>query len=200
MGHPKKLVAITISEVSWSTSHTDMDPIQLKERGVASWYGPGFDGRATANGERFDTTQLTAAHKSLPFDSMVTVTRLDTQETVVVRINDRGPFMPGRIIDLSRAAAEMIGLVEIGVTWVELEVMPMLEGQVPLISEPDLGGNEVRSWRHLPGQLLVLSSSRHPVPIVVRVVGPELVGVGRGLVVSPSVSTLLGSQATIIAD
>ena len=188
------------SELLRLPSDIGADTIEVKEQGIASWYGPGFHGKVTANGERFDTSQFTAAHKSLPFDSMVTVTRLDTRKEVVVRVNDRGPFVPGRIIDLSRAAAEVLGLVETGVTWVELAVMPVREGEVPLISEPDLAGQQVRSWRYKPGRLLVLTSTGHPVPIFVRVVKPELIGVGSALMVSPNVAKLLGDRATIIAD
>ena len=188
------------SELLRLPSDIGVDTIEVKEQGIASWYGPGFHGKVTANGERFDTSQFTAAHKSLPFDSMVTVTRLDTRKEVVVRVNDRGPFVPGRIIDLSRAAAEVLGLVETGVTWVELEVMPVREGEVPLISEPDLAGQQVRSWRYKSGRLLVLTSTGHPVPIFVRVVKPELIGVGSALMVSPNVAKLLGGRATIIAD
>jgi hypothetical protein len=191
---------VTSLEVAWLTGHTGMHHMQVKEQGIASWYGPGFEGRATANGERFDTNQFTAAHKTLPFNSMVVVTRLDTRDKIVVRINDRGPFKPGRIIDLSPAAAKALELIEVGVTWVELEILPIREGQFPLIFDPDLGGYQVRSWQHVPGKLLVLSSSRHPFPVVVRVVGPELFGVGGGLLVSKQLSRLLGDDATILTD
>jgi rare lipoprotein A len=85
-------------------------PTGRTQTGIASWYGPGFQGRRTANGERFDTNQLTAAHKTLPFGTRVRVTSLVNGKEVVVRINDRGPFIAGRIIDLSRAAAQAIGL------------------------------------------------------------------------------------------
>lgn len=78
--------------------------------GHASWYGPGFDGRKTASGERFSRHALTAAHKSLPLHSYVRVTNLENNESVVVKINDRGPFVRGRLIDLSQAAAQAIGL------------------------------------------------------------------------------------------
>lgn len=78
--------------------------------GKASWYGPGFHGRRTANGERFNTHALTAAHRSLPFGSRVRVTNTRTGRSVVVRINDRGPFVPGRVIDLSYAAAWAVGI------------------------------------------------------------------------------------------
>jgi rare lipoprotein A len=89
--------------------------------GVASWYGPGFAGRKTANGERFDPGQMTAAHRTLPFGSKVRVTR--NGKSVVVRINDRGPFHGGRVIDLSQAAAAELGLVRAGSGHVELALV-----------------------------------------------------------------------------
>ncbi|MFG7486286.1 septal ring lytic transglycosylase RlpA family protein [Methylorubrum rhodesianum] len=76
---------------------------------IASWYGPGFHGRLTANGERFDQNALTAAHRSLRFGTRVRVTNAATGRSVVVRINDRGPFVAGRSIDLARGAARAIG-------------------------------------------------------------------------------------------
>jgi rare lipoprotein A len=91
--------------------------------GAASWYGPGFHGRTTANGERFDQNALTAAHRTLPFGTVVRVTYEATGESVTVRINDRGPYAHGRVIDLSREAAEEIGLLGAGVGEVRLEVV-----------------------------------------------------------------------------
>ena len=89
-------------------------------RGLASWYGEGFHGRLTASGERFDLKGLTAAHRTLPIGSRVRVRNLATGQEVVVRINDRGPHIGGRIIDLSRAAAAQIGLLGSGVAAVVL--------------------------------------------------------------------------------
>ena len=89
-------------------------------RGIASWYGPGFQGKATASGEIFDTNDLTAAHKKLPFGTIVEVVNLNNGRSVRVRINDRGPFVRGRIIDLSKAAAERIDLVRSGTAPVKL--------------------------------------------------------------------------------
>jgi rare lipoprotein A len=89
--------------------------------GMASWYGPGFDGRATASGERFDQDDLTAAHRRLPLGTHVRVTNLANGRSVVVRINDRGPYARGRLIDVSRAAARRIGMTEHGVTRVHVE-------------------------------------------------------------------------------
>lgn len=95
----------------------------LREEGLASWYGGKFQGRTTANGEIFDTNLMTAAHKSLPFGTIVKVTDLDTGQATMVRINDRGPFVEGRIIDLSRAAAEELDLVGRGVARVSIEAV-----------------------------------------------------------------------------
>ena len=92
--------------------------------GAASWYGPGFHGRLTANGERFDQNEMTAAHKKLPFGTQVRVTNPANGRSVVVRINDRGPFIGERVIDLSRGAAERIGLLHRGVGTVKIEVLP----------------------------------------------------------------------------
>lgn len=99
---------------------SDVDSVQT---GYASWYGGHFHGRQTANGETFDTNQLTAAHRTLPFNSIVRVTNIKNERSVVVRINDRGPFVDNRIIDLSRAAADVIGLTAAGVGMVRLEVL-----------------------------------------------------------------------------
>jgi rare lipoprotein A len=90
------------------------EPADMAERqvqqGEASWYGPGFHGRRTASGERFDTNAMTAAHRSLPFGTRVRVVNKHTGQSVVVRINDRGPYARGRVIDLSRASAQALGI------------------------------------------------------------------------------------------
>lgn len=93
-------------------------------RGEASWYGPGFHGRLTANGERFDQEEMTAAHKTLPFGTRVLVQVPRTGREVVVRINDRGPYVAGRIIDLSSAAATALGLKARGHDAVVLRELP----------------------------------------------------------------------------
>jgi rare lipoprotein A len=91
--------------------------------GVASYYGREHHGRKTANGEIFDMNRLTAAHRSLPFGSQVKVTNLSNQRSVIVRINDRGPYYQGRIIDLSLAAAERLEMAKAGITKVRVEVL-----------------------------------------------------------------------------
>ena len=91
--------------------------------GTASWYGPGFHGKKTASGEIYDQTKFTAAHKTLPLGSKARVTNLDNGSSVVVEINDRGPFVAGRIIDVSRAAAGALGFTESGIAPVRVELI-----------------------------------------------------------------------------
>ena len=97
--------------------------IRTLGNGVASYYGRRFHGRRTANGERFNMRAMTAAHKTLPFGSLVRVTNRRNGRSVTVRINDRGPFIRGRTIDLSRGAAEQIGMISRGHARVEMELV-----------------------------------------------------------------------------
>ena len=98
-------------------------PIGFVERGMASWYGPGFHGNKTANGERYDMYKLTAAHRTLPLGSVAVVHSLTSGRHVTVRINDRGPFARGRVLDLSLAGVQALGLVGNGSDQVELRVV-----------------------------------------------------------------------------
>ncbi len=91
--------------------------------GLASWYGPGFHGRLTANGEVYDQYAISAAHQSLPLPSFIHVTNLDNGRTLVVRVNDRGPFVGDRLLDLSYGAAARLGIVEDGVVRVKIELI-----------------------------------------------------------------------------
>lgn len=102
------------------------------QQGMASWYGPTFHGRRTANGERYDMHELTVAHPTLPFGTRLAVTNLDNGKQVVVRVNDRGPFKKQRVVDLSYAAASALGVVGPGTARVGLS---LLEG-VDLPAEP----------------------------------------------------------------
>ncbi len=98
-------------------------PLGFVERGSASWYGPGFHGNRTANGELYDMHQLTAAHRTLPLGSVAEVRSLTTGRQVTVRINDRGPFARGRILDLSFAGARAMGMIGRGTDDIELRVI-----------------------------------------------------------------------------
>jgi rare lipoprotein A len=93
------------------------------QTGIASWYGPKFDGRRTANGEIFDMTKMTAAHRTLPLPSVVQVTNLENGRQIVVRVNDRGPFARGRIIDLSRKSARRLGFARRGTAKVRVRIL-----------------------------------------------------------------------------
>jgi len=97
--------------------------------GVASWYGEEFAGRTTANGEIFDPTLLTAAHRTLPFGTVLDITNPKTQQTVRVRVNDRGPYIGNRVIDLSYAAAQQIGLIEPGIGEVDIKIVKVGSGE-----------------------------------------------------------------------
>ncbi|AFX99107.1 rare lipoA family protein [Candidatus Endolissoclinum faulkneri L2] len=99
--------------------------LNYSEVGIASWYGPGFNGRKTANGEIFNDNKLTAAHRTLPMPSLVRVTNLINNRSLIVRINDRGPFSRGRIIDLSRRSAKLLGFVNKGTARVRVEVVKL---------------------------------------------------------------------------
>ncbi len=100
-----------------------IEPVINRIKGWASWYGPGFHGRLSASGEVYNQNDLTAAHPSLPFGTRVRVTNLDNGNSVVVRINDRGPYVGDRIIDLSAEAARVIGMVNSGVAPVQLDIL-----------------------------------------------------------------------------
>ena len=108
------------------------------ETGVASWYGPTFYGKHTANGEMYDGNQLTAAHKTLPMPVNVRVTNLDNGKSLIVRVNDRGPYARGRIIDLSKRAAELLDVVQTGTARVRVTYLgrAVINGAPPPITPP----------------------------------------------------------------
>ena len=136
-----------------------------EEEGVASWYGPKFHGRRTSNGEVYDMEAMTAAHKTLPLNTWVQVTNLKTGQTAKVRVNDRGPFVDGRIIDLSKAAARRLGVIGPGTARVKVVALGFKEPGTGVAGKPaeyrqpasyqkgEFGvqvgafGNESNAWR-----------------------------------------------------
>jgi len=118
-----------------SRTSTKKSADNVLETGVASWYGPKFHGRLTANGERYDMDGITAAHRTLPFNTVVLVENLDNGKTVEVRINDRGPFAKNRIIDLSRGAARKVDMIGPGTARVRLY---LIEGDLENSRTTDL--------------------------------------------------------------
>jgi len=119
-----------------AVSSINVSNIQFIDRGMikASWYGPRFHGRLTANGEIYDQNAFTAAHKSFSFGTLLRITNPRTNKFVVVRINDRGPYIPGRQIDLSKAAAEELDVIYSGVKKLKIEEITLNGINNPIIS------------------------------------------------------------------
>ncbi|MDH5640706.1 MAG: septal ring lytic transglycosylase RlpA family protein [Nitrospira sp.] len=117
------LACLSLGACSWIPKGESALDVGIKERGIASWYGAQFHGRQAANGEIFNMEAMTAAHRTLPLGSMVRVVNLLNGKHVRVRINDRGPYVNGRILDLSRAAAVQLGMVDKGLSVIQLEVI-----------------------------------------------------------------------------
>jgi rare lipoprotein A len=115
---------------------------RYSESGIASWYGPGFHGKRTANGEIYDENGLTAAHKTLPMPSMVRVTNLENGRSIQVRVNDRGPFEAGRIIDMTRRGAQLLGFIQQGTARVRVDIMPEESQQLAALASRS-GGEQV---------------------------------------------------------
>ncbi len=103
--------------------YTPVEDYGYDETGIASWYGADFHGKATANGETYDMNEVTAAHKTLPMPSLARVTNLENGRSLIVRVNDRGPFVAGRIIDLSRRSAQLLGLEGKGTGKVRVQIL-----------------------------------------------------------------------------
>jgi rare lipoprotein A len=124
--HNRRISSAMTRRVMVAKKHTPFKPEknaaepQVASNGVASFY---TEGTKTANGEKFDTNELTAAHRTLPFGTRLRVTNVATGKTVTVRVNDRGPFIPGRVVDVSYAAAETLGMVDGGIAKVKLDVV-----------------------------------------------------------------------------
>jgi rare lipoprotein A len=114
---------LLLGACSWIPKGESGLDVGIKDRGVASWYGEQFHGKVAANGEIFDMDALTAAHRTLPLGSMVRVVNVANGKHIRVRINDRGPYVNGRILDLSHAAAAQLGMLDRGVSAVQLEVV-----------------------------------------------------------------------------
>jgi rare lipoprotein A len=107
------------------SGHPDLAATRVVDQvGLASWYGNQEQGRLTASGQRFDPRKLTAAHRTLPLDTKVKVTNLENGKSVEVKVNDRGPYIPGRVLDLSTEAAKLLGMEKEGLALVRIEVLP----------------------------------------------------------------------------
>ncbi len=158
------LLCVSFGACSWvPKGETGLD-VGIKDRGIASWYGERFHGKQAANGELFDMQALTAAHRTLPLGSMVRVVNLTNGKHVRVRINDRGPYVNGRILDLSQAAAVKLGMVQNGLSIIQLEVV----GD----RRPDF----VLAEEEAPSAQSALLSVHHLDPLAIRVPPVSTVG------------------------
>lgn len=126
----EEFVPVTVKENTVNTS-----AVKLIDRGTlkASWYGPRFHGKFTANGEVYDQMALTAAHKSLSFGTLLKITNPKNGKSVIVRINDRGPYIEGRELDLSKGAAIELGILEKGVARVKVQEVALAERNNPTV-------------------------------------------------------------------
>lgn len=135
---PPRVAGVKIGKpyVVFGKTYAPADDRGYDATGIASWYGPTFHGLSTANGERYDQDGLTAAHKTLPMPSFVEVANLDNGRVLTVRINDRGPFVDGRIIDLSRKSAQLLGVDRPGTARVRVRRVFPGEAQVAALAPP----------------------------------------------------------------
>ena len=208
------LVSLVLSTCMVACTPT-MQPITQAQsldssEGMASWYGAEFAGRPTANGEIYDPSQMTAAHRTLPFGTFVRVTNLKNGLNAVVRINDRGPFAKGRIIDVSRAAAEILGMIGPGTAQVRLELIsndPAPASSTPalpqtntiLAADAALATYNVISADYRVGQLLMMTSPIQPNPVIVRVASNVMpVSSGVNMFVSNALFGMLGEHVMVV--
>jgi rare lipoprotein A len=168
------------------------EDFSLSETGIASWYGPNFHGKRTANGEIYNQNDLTAAHRTLQMPSIVRVTNLENGRSVVVRINDRGPFKRGRIIDVSKRAAELLGFIGNGTARVRVDV---LEKESRQIAEAAKRG--MNTSRMTPQQVAAVAPARQQMsPVATQVSSSSSRGDGRTAVLRNDAEALPESLRT----
>ncbi len=120
-----KLVIITLFTITLNAKSSDSDNNKTTKcmTGQCSWYGPKFNGKKTASGEKFDSTKFTAAHKTLPFGTKLKITDKKSGKNVIVTVNDRGPFVKSRVLDISSSAAQELGVINKGIFTAEIEIL-----------------------------------------------------------------------------
>ena len=184
-------------------TYTPMEEFAHVETGVASWYGPGFHGKYTANGEVYDQSDRTAAHRTLQMPSVVRVTNLDNGRSTVVRVNDRGPYARGRVIDVSRAAAEELNMTHSGTAHVRIEQLGMESQALKDIALNGGGAGEQRealdkfiAGRRGPPPVAATAQAVPPPtpPVTVQPTPPPTLPTQRSPAVTPFVAS--GSAGT----
>jgi len=160
IGAPYKIDGVT---------YTPQEEFNHVETGVASWYGPGFHGKSTANGEPYDQSARTAAHRTLQMPSIVRVTNLDNGLSTVVRVNDRGPFARSRVIDLSRAAAQELDVVRNGTAHVRID---QLQAESLAVKDVAIGGGGPAEQQAAVAQVASGRYAPQPAPVQVATYAP----------------------------
>jgi len=140
--------------LSFTGPNKTSDKKVYSQTGIASYYASFFDGRLTANGELFSNQELTCAHKTLPFGTLLKVTRMDINKSIIVRVNDRGPFVKGREVDLSQRAANELEMFDVGVCKVQIEIVTKKMVVGVLVSEQRI--NDTLEFDHLELQPISL--------------------------------------------
>ena len=134
-------------------TYVPRETYEYVESGIASWYGPGFHGSKTASGERYDQREMTAAHRTLQMPSLVRVTNLGNGKSVIVRVNDRGPFSKSRVIDVSELAAKNLGMIGPGTAKVKLELLPAESRAIAAAARNGMKTNGVEVVMNQTGRL-----------------------------------------------
>lgn len=187
----------------WYTPRADYD---YDETGIASWYGPGFDQQLTADNEIYDMNQLSAAHKTLPLPSVVQVTNLENSRSLRLRVNDRGPFVDGRIIDLSRRAAQLLGFEGRGTASVRVKILKEDSIEVAEAAMHGETGRVLLAQAHEPAPSERAPAPRSAPPLQVAAVGPpslraaEVIGTPPPAAASPEPEAPSGHWPTLIAS
>ncbi|MEH6404960.1 MAG: septal ring lytic transglycosylase RlpA family protein [Sneathiella sp.] len=175
------------------------EDLNYNETGIASWYGEPFHGRKTANGAVYDMNQLTAAHKTLPMPTDVRVTNLENGRSIVVTVNDRGPFVHGRIIDLSRRAAQLLGVVRKGTAKVRVEVaQPSNKKGVRFLAKAQTSDKERNMVTAAPKQS-VQSASLAPPENAKAAPSPEVTALPTPVEPAPLAQTSSASPSNVVS-
>lgn len=157
------------------TTYYPKESYDLVETGIASWYGPGFHGGRTASGEKFDSSELTAAHRTLQMPSLVRVTNLENGRSVIVRVNDRGPFARGRVMDVSSRAADLLGFKGHGTAKVKLEVLPQESLRIAEMAKRGQSTNGMElAANEGPGRMMQPSTNQSANPSAKLIVQPVI--------------------------
>jgi len=180
-------------------TYTPQEEFNHVETGTASWYGPGFHGKSTANGEQYDQSDRTAAHRTLQMPSVVRVTNLDNGSSTTVRINDRGPYARSRILDVSRATAETLGMIGKGTARIRIDQLPAESMAVKEVAMNGVGSAEqeaamVRAARGAPAQPALTMVAQAPPPSPVQTYVPvepvQPASFSGPSITSPSIASL----------